>query len=205
MVKKIGQGEIFGLALVFVILILGIVIYGKYKALHPDIQKNVFKDSQMDVLAKNTLTSVRYLSTGCDLDSEDDSLQNLLAYCFDFTTSESGSNPQIDCGGPTTVNACEYAIEVFNTTLQTFFRKNTTLDKTIIAPLPFSLTFYNDRFPLVGVHNVTLTNIEDFGLSLNESNSSYYLKKRWKKANGGFLIIPTTKRPVELLFDIYYF
>ena len=207
MFTKKGQGEIFGLALVFVILILGIIVYAQFKALNPDLEKNSFKDGQFDVLAKNTLTSIRYMSTGCFVQSKDDSLQALLGYCFDFSNAPD-HDPLITCkddfGSDFEVGSCSYAMELFNSTLQSFFNKNVTEDRTSIAPIPFSLTFTNEHFQLEKVHNVTLTNMYDFGISLNRSSTDYYKKKRYQKANGGFFILPTGKRPVELEFDVYY-
>jgi len=45
--EKRGQGEIFGIALFFVIIIIGIIIYGRFAALNNLREDNVQKEEKI--------------------------------------------------------------------------------------------------------------------------------------------------------------
>ncbi len=198
---KKGQGEIFGIALFFVVLIVGIIIYSNIQLLQTSTDEDSFESRQYEILSADALNALKKMSTSCSVEQNKDSLEDLIRYCFDYA-STSQSYPTIVCDDGVERNACEYSFEILNSSLQKLFHN--TSSKALVAPIPFSLLITNPEFEHVTWHNKTISNVENFGLSLNRSNESFYLRKQYNRENAGFDIITTGRRSVELTFDVYY-
>lgn len=198
---KKSQGEVFGIALFFVVLIVGIIIYSNVQLLQNSQSDDSFESRQYELLSADALNALKKMSTSCPVEQNKDSLEDLIRYCFDYASTPS-SDPTITCEGGVERNACEHSFMILNKSLQRLF-KNTS-EEALVAPVPFSLFITNPEFEHVIWHNKTISNVEDFGLSLNRSEDNFYLRKQYNRENAGFDIITTGRRSVELTFDVYY-
>lgn len=195
-----AQGEIFGIALFFVVIIVGIIIYANISALQPDVEEDSFKSKQYEILSSDSLNALKKVSTGCEVERDKSSLEDVIRYCFDYARNKQ-DDPSIMCDSGEE-RACAYSFELLNDSLHSLFNANSS--KALVASIPFSLELDNSGFEHEVWHNRTITNVDDFGLSLDRSNSSFYLKKRYQRKNAGFDVITTGRRNVELTFDVYY-
>ena len=202
---KKAQGEIFGVALFFVVIIVGIIIYANISALQPDMEEDSFKSKQYEILSSDALNGLKKMSTSCQIEQDKDSLEDLIRYCFSYA-SGSEDDPVIECqssdGGTETRRACEHSFELLNKSLHNLFDANTS--EAIVAPIPFSLELSNPDFEHEQWHNRTITNVGEFGLSLEREDDNFYLRQNYQRKNAGFDVITTGRRDVELNFNVYY-
>lgn len=195
--KKKSQGEIFGIALLFVVIIIGVIIYGQFQAVKPDRNLDVKKEAEYLILAQSTLNSIKKISTGCQIDSSTDSLEALVSYCMDNSRTQT-TNPKIQCGSEEK-DSCSYSIEIINKTLFNLFGNNSP----IIGNIPFSVTistpFYQHR-----ILNGTYENLDQIKFRGEILTLENYLQNGFRRVSSGREIIPTQKRAVELILNLYY-
>lgn len=199
---KKSQGEIFGIALIFVLVILGVLFYGKFQTLHNIRESGEDSDASRkhQILSETTLNSLLDMSTGCYVERNRDSLQDLISYCVENSNhlSPLSPGPNITCTSDVGIQAsCAYAITLLNDSLNGFFNDSG------IGKIPFKLVVYMDK-SLVGTYmDRNLTNFGDNfnGRIINESN---YRKNRYSRAAPGFRVWPTAKRDVTFELYIYY-
>ncbi len=225
---KKGQGEIFGLALVFVVLILGIIIYSQFSLLNPKYEEDSFKEQRYKALAENTILSIKKVSTKCSVQTGKNSLEDLINYCLSYATSNE-HDPDITCDDGDVVNSCEYSFRVLNKTLQSLFEKNG--DGIANAGYPFSLYIENPNLNHKVWHNRTITNMHvsdltetpydyegstrDITLYVTNYNFSsisfddrndpkYYLRNGYNRVNAGKDTLTTGRVNLEFSLDFYY-
>lgn len=196
---KKSQGEIFGIALLFVIIIIGVLIYGQIQANKPQREVDVKKEAEYSLLAQSTLNSLKKISTGCQVERGDDSLEALITYCMDFSSNQD-DNPQIICNNDEEKLSCSYAIQIINNSLQNIFHNQTP----VIGHIPFSIDIFSPDYGHT-VLNGTPNNMNSFISSGNqELNLSNYIQSNYKRVSSGRESIPTQKRAVEIILSLYY-
>lgn len=200
-----SQGEIFGIALFFVVIIIGVIVYANFQAIEQSGETEEFEEKQFEILSADSINGLKKMSTNCEVEQNRDALEDVIRYCFDNARSDE-DDPIIECeqesGGTVEKSACSYSYEILNTSLHNLFNEDS--DEALVAPIPFSLELTNPSFEHEQWHNRTITNLGDFGLSLNRSKGNFYLDEEYRRNNAGFDVITTGRREVELTFDIYH-
>ena len=197
LVLKRAQGEVFGIALFFVVLIIGIIIFATISSMSPDTEVDSFTQRQYSLLATDALNSIKKMSTECEIERGRNSVEDLMRYCFETARSVE-DDPLVVCNGDERP-ACEYSLHLINESLHKFFGE----DDALVVSIPFSLSF-DAHFEHEVYSNTTLTNVEDFDMSLDRSDSDHYLRRGYVRENAGFDIISTRRREVEFVFDVYH-
>lgn len=217
-----GQGEIFGLALVFVLLIFGVIIYGQFKALEPTFNEDSITATKYKVLSENTISSLKKISTPCSVQTGKNTLSDLMRYCMEFS-DQPDEVPLLDCNvdgnGVVTIPVCEYAFETLNTSIQTLLN-----EEEGIGEFPFSLHIFANGLEHEMWHERIITNINDSNfqftdilnlpllvssekiqtISLNRSKQNYYLKKGFSRVNAGKDELTSGRKSLEFELNIYY-
>lgn len=192
---KRSQGEIFGIALMFVIIIIGILVYAKIKALNPDRNEDLGQENEYKILAEGTLNTILDLSTGCYVERGKDRTRDIINYCLEY--SFSGTDPIIECKG-TTIQACKYSINSINTTLQTLFNDSG------VGKIPFFMSINIPANPNSLLSNKTLTNFGKVQISDTIITEENYRKNNYKRAPSGIKTWATAQRNVEFELYLYY-
>jgi len=195
---KKSQGEIFGVALMFVIIILGIVIYGKYSALDPNNHKNPLLEKRYKILSESTLNTILKKSTNCYPERNKDSVTDLIKFCVE--NSIGNNQPSISCEGSVgfQANSCDYAIEVLNQTLINLY--NNSNNKFHI---PYVLNIYLEENISSPLRSVTISNFGSVKLA-NQLITFSNHRKLVNKAPSGLYSIPSSKRQIKFDFSLYY-
>ena len=203
--SKKSQGEIFGIALLFVIIIIGILVYGKIEALHPHNDANIQQENKYKVLAEGTLGSILKMSTGCDVERNRDEIVDLIDYCIE-NSREAYSDPSIKCENGSIVNSCSYALKLINESLFGF------LNTSVLGPIPFkmSINLDSDRKSIL---NTNFTNFGQFKYGnkilvetnpTNDKNKISYLDAGYNRAPSGIRAWATAKRNINFELFLYY-
>lgn len=193
-IKK-TQGEIFGMALVFVLLFLGIMIYARFSALtekKSDSQSNV----KYEILAEKSLDSILLMSTGCQVEHGKDSLKNLISYCLNSGYSAT-DNPVISCDDGSH-QSCSYAKEIINKTLWQMFNSSSG-----IGHFPFEFRM-NTTSVTTLLSNIYFTN---FGYVKYRDSTIDTTNRRsfdFVTASSGPASLPTSRRAVQFELNVYH-
>jgi len=194
--KKRSQGEIFGLALMFVVIIIGIIVYAKIKAINGVDETNTKIEGEYKILAEGTLNTILKVSTECYVERNKDSVKDLINFCL--ANEYSGIDAEITCNGVSR-QSCDYAKEILNNTVYKLFNSSEG-----IGNIPFELKIDIPANEETLLSNVTFTNFNDFeykGQTINQSNRR---KFRYKRAPSGLITWPTAHRAIEFELYLYY-
>ncbi len=204
-VKK-SQGEIFGVALLFVVIIVAIIIFGQIKIFSPqDMGEKSQKSEKYQEVAAGTLDSILSMSSGCEVERGKDTIYDLIEFCennYDTT------DPVISCVDESTeFGACEKTIKVLNNTLFTLFN-NTNKDKGV-GQMPFKLIISTDDTSLVQKKLVgNLTNFGTFKYKINGNVETItelnYAKLGYNRAPSGLSTKNTAKRNINIELWLYF-
>jgi len=193
---KKSQGEIFGIALMFVVIIFGIIIYAKVVALNPDSQKDLVKESKYKILAEGTLNTILKQSTGCYAERNKDSLIDLINYCL---YNHNGEFARVDISCDTGIqDACTYPIKILNDSLINLYNNSNNY------MIPFYLTIYLDDYSKTSLSNVNITNFGDIKYKENLIMKDNYRKLGFSKAPSGLISVPTSYRNIDFELALYY-
>ncbi|MCA9486827.1 MAG: hypothetical protein H6500_00840 [Candidatus Woesearchaeota archaeon] len=198
MSKKRGQGEIFGIALLFVIIVLGIIIYTQIKLVSPQTQENLQTEKEYKILAQSTLNTMLTVSTGCVVERDDESLKDLINYCIAMSSSSS-SDPELVCKEGT-VSSCTHAKAVSKASLDTLF----TGENAIIGNIPYELTFTMPDYLTHSLGNLTISNFDEIsvkGITLTKDN---YRKLGYKKTPSYPAAWATADSDMRVQLYLYY-
>jgi hypothetical protein len=221
--SKKAQGEIFGLALVFVLLIFGVVIYGQIQASKPTFNEDSLTSAKYKILSENTISSLKKLSTPCSVQTGKNTLSDLMRYCMEFADNTQ-QDPELQCDTDNdeiieNVPICAYAFETMNKSIQSLLNKGTG-----IGEFPFSLHIFANGLEHEIWHERVITNINDTDnavssglslpllvsskkidyISLNKSNSKYYLKNGYSRVNAGKDELTSGSKSLDFELNIYY-
>ena len=194
--KKRSQGEIFGLALMFVVIIIGIIVYAKIKAINGLDEENIKVEGEYKILAEGTLNTVLKVSTDCYVERNKDSLKDLINFCL--ANEYSGMDAQITCDGDTK-DSCGYAKKILNDTMYKLFNSSEG-----IGNIPFELKMDIPANNETLLSNITFTNFGDFKYKGQIINNSNRKKFRYKRAPSGLISWPTAQRAIEFELYLYY-
>lgn len=200
MIKKLSQGEIFGLALVFVLIVLGIIIYAQYKALNPSTEKDIILENKYKIISESTLNSILKLSTGCYVERGRDTVKDLVNYCLEG--SFSGSDPLIFCDSyGTDVPACQTALSALNQSLFIMFTQGG------VGEIPYYLIVDVPRESTSLLSVNSHDNFSNFGtISLNGDivDIDNYRNLGFKRVSSGLKTWPTAQGNVEFELQLFY-
>lgn len=196
MIKKKSQGEIFGIALMFVIIIIGIIVYAQIKKLNPDNAGDELQEGKYKILSEGTLNTVVKLSTGCYVERGKDTVQDLINYCLE--NSFSGNNPRFRCSPTNQVYACDESIDILNDTISELFNNK-------LGGIPYLLLIDTPANPTSRLHNKTITNFGSIqtpdGNIITEDN---YRRLGYKRAPSGLKTWSTAQRNINFELYLYY-
>lgn len=198
MTTKKSQGEIFGIALMFVVIVIGILVYGKIKALHPDNSIDEKTLGKYKILAEGTLNSIIKLSTSCPIQRDQDKVLDLIDYCVE-NSYPSNPDPDVTCG-EVEKPSCSYVKEIFNDSLNTIFNNSN------LGNIPYKLIVNLDADP-TSILNFNLTNFGNVtfrGKVINETGKNSYLSMGFKRAPSGLRTWATAKRNIDFQLYLYY-
>ncbi len=203
MKTKKSQGEIFGIALMFVVIIIGILVYGKIKALNPDNSINEKTEGKYKILAEGTLNSILKMSTSCPIQRNQDRVLDLIDYCI-TNSYKNNPDPKVICydenGIEKKMNSCSYVIEIFNSTLQTIFEKENLGE----IPFKLSISLVSDKDSILNTNLTNFGNVTFRNKIINESGSNSYRKLGFKRAPSGLRTWATAKRNIDFELYLYY-
>lgn len=194
MLKK-SQGEIFGIALMFVVIIVGILIYGQVKSVIDVGEENDEKKYRYEVLADGMMNTMLKMSTGCNAFRNQDKIEDLIFYC-EYRWDYSEPDPEITCKNGDIENSCSLIIDTLNATLLNL------LNESNIGPIPYKLVVSapNDESSL----NLNMSNFGSYkyrGIVITEDN---YLKNGFKRVSSGPRKVQTSRRNVDFELFLYY-
>ncbi len=197
-----AQGEIFGIALVFVILVLGIVIFSQIQTLSPKEQVDIVQDEKYDIISEGSLNSILKLSSGCYVERNRDSVRDLINFCLE--NSFSGFDPDIECkidGSFEIKSACSYSLELINNSLKSIFTVGN------VARIPYDLIVDVPRNDdsLLNLKNIEpLNNFGNFTFNDELLTSENYRKFGLKRVSSGLKTWPTAQGNIEFELRLYY-
>lgn len=194
---KRSQGEIFGIALLFVIILVGILLYTQIKALDPNRDGDLQQDGEYKLLAESTLNTILETSTGCYVERGRDSVQDLINFCMEY--SYSGSDPTYRCEfSSTPIRACEHSIKVLNDTLYSLFNTST------IGAIPFELQIYVPANNQSIMHGTQLSNFGEVKTGSSVVDKENYRGLGFKRAPSGLRTWATAQRNIDMELYLYY-
>jgi hypothetical protein len=204
--KKTGQGEIFGVALMFVVIVIGVIIFSQIKAFSQD--ENTDTKVKYEILAQSSLETVLKTSSGCNVDggSGEDSIQDLINVCL---ARDRGSDSEVGCdlnkdGDEDDLGeeiyVCEYAIKLLNKSLYNVFNGINAL----IADIPFFLDIDLNSDATSTLTSQNITNFGDYlyrNIIINHTN---YRDLGYNKASSDLKPWATAQRDIKVVLALYY-
>lgn len=195
-----SQGEIFGIALLFVVIIVGILVYSQIKALNPDRGDSYQREAEYEILAERTLNTMLSMSTGCYVERGRDSVKDLVNFCLDYTYS--GNDPTMDCfDNGEEIKVCQYTLDIINTTLLSLFNKS---QDSFIGEIPYQMSIYVPHNMNTKLSNVSFTNFGQISYRNDILDTNSYRKFGFKRATSGLITWATSQRNVEFELYLYY-
>lgn len=191
-----SQGEIFGIALLFVVIIIGIIVYSQIKNIKSSDETNLQQQGEYKILAESSLNALLKSSTGCEVERGRDSLKDLINYCLE--NEYSGIDPEIECDG-VTEPACQYVKDYLNESLMIIFNSSKG-----VAIIPYEVNLDIPANNLSLMANQKFTNLGTFkhkDTILTEDNRR---RLGYKRAPSGLISWATAQRAIEFELYLYY-
>lgn len=190
-----AQGEIFGVALFFVIIIVGIIVYIQIQAFTPDRDADLQQEAEYKILAEGSMNTLLELSTGCFVERGQDSIQDLINFCLEY--SFVGDDPQFTCSsGP--VLACEHSMELLNDSL--FGLYNSSVLGPILYEMRIEVPANEDSL----LNQVVLTNFGQYQYRGQNVTYDNYRDLGFKRAPSGLKTWATAQRNINVELYLYY-
>jgi len=199
-----SQGEIFGIALLFVIIILGLIIYSQFAALDDYTEDEDLTRQQYNTLALNTRDAIMDMSTGCSggrIHGGDDTLADLARVCV-TRSSTAHSDPEIECeidGSNQTVGSCSHFKNLLNSTLYNLFNNSNTTE------IPFELHGELDLYG--GDHkldNLTVSNLGELEVGGQTVDEDNYIQQGFRRSTSGYTAIGAGVEDFHIELFVYY-
>jgi len=195
-VSKRSQGEIFGIALMFVVIIIGVLVYGKYAMLDGNDDVDILQEGEYKILAEGALNTILKMDIGCEVERGRDSVKDLINFCLE--NEYSGIDPEVKCEDGRFLS-CEHAVNILNDTLFEVF--NSTKG---IGMIPFELSLDIPANSRSLLFNQSFTNFGSFKLGNRVVTSDNYRKLGYKRAPSGLISWSSSQRGVEFELYLYY-
>ena len=205
-----SQGEIFGVALMFVLIVLGLIIYSQVKSLDPQREELSQQEEEYKILAQTTLNTLMKSSSGCVTRGDEDSIKNLINLCIDNSYRNTDTDVQCDTGEEM---ACKHAKFLISSKLNRFFNttQNSSGDeiKPLIGEIPFYISFeLPDKKDFTLIHGFNYSNHKTFYENTSElsfEDSEKELRKLgYKRAPSGLYTWATSKREFNINLYLHY-
>lgn len=196
-----SQGEIFGVMLFFVILILGFYLYSEFRAVYSIEEQDSILQSETEILVESVMQHLKTVEIECFRNRRLSGV-DLLNFCVD-NTGLTESQYTISCTHPPNdVEVCQTFLNSFNHSLHQLFSGVGNQDPIHgLRPFSFRIIPSNDiRYPHL---NKSFDNLEQFDLSLNASDPNYYLRQRFSRISSDFQNIPTNQGRFE--FELFFY
>ena len=194
-----SQGEIFGVALLFVLILLGFLLYTQFK---DDTNYDSKKDDSYKILADTTLNSLLKTSSNCYIKRSLGLVEDLVYQCI-YDSFLYNSNPYYSCGS-SNKNICSHSKDLINKTLLNLY--NTS--NFSIGPTPYELrVVINDYsgsdndFPF---HNEIYTNFGSVTYLENVITKANYRKYKYKRVSSKPITFKTIAGDIEFELYLYY-
>lgn len=194
-----SQGEIFGIALMFVLIILGIIVYGQISSLSPDRDEESAEGLKYTLLAQTALDTIREMSTGCYVERNKDSVSDLIDYCI--SNSFGDTDPVIECDHGEEM-ACEYSARIIDSTLSKLF-VNTADSDAVIGEIPYTFSIELD-YDGASLNGLILTEEGSKTEEENEVRKNELRKDRYQRASSGIYVWESSYREVFVDLNLYY-
>jgi hypothetical protein len=199
--KSKSQGEIFGVALLFVIIIIGFIVFTQIKATKDFDNHDPKQEGKYEILAKGTLNTILKTSTGCYVERHSDSIKDLINYCLENDNYYADIDPEIQCGSET-YNACEHAITLINYTLRNLY--NDSDSPVSLGNIPYKMHMDLPSNQNTYLSNKTFTNLCDFEYKGNQICEEDLSKYGYKRVPSGLISFPTSDRNIKFELFLYY-
>ena len=206
--QKRSQGEIFGIALMFVLIILGIIVYSQISKFSPDRDSQDANGLKYQLLAQTTLDTLMEMRTGCFVERNKDSVSDLLNYCI---SNDYGDGAEIECSDENLpVNSCEYSVSIIQDTLESLFENQNMQDsdknndiEAIIGEIPYTFSLELD-YEGANLNGLILTEIGSLTEQENDLRKNELRNKRYQKAPSGIYVWESSYREVYVDLNLYY-
>ena len=189
--KKKSQAEMFGIALFFVVIIFGIIIFTNITNLNRIREKDKFKIKEYEILANDLSNALVASSVDCDI--KENTFLEVVEKCV--TTKDI-----LTCGG-IPISSCDKAVKHLNNTL--FYLLNNTIEDKGLTNIPFYLEMEeveNKNSKL----NVNITNFGQYNYKGKIINRSNYRKYNFQRQTPeGPIIIKEGGSTVKIYFELY--
>lgn len=200
-----SQAEIYGVALMFVVVILGVVVYSSWseKFGQSESKQDLLKKQSYKRLVTNSVYSIMATSTGCIYEGEKDSIFNVIEYCLANSYSGSSYDPQITCMEPSsgfvTRPACELSKDLINRTLLNVFNSSEFLN----FPYVFRITTPQNSRSVF--YNLSFTNFGEFEFRGERVDESNFLRKGFSNmVSNDKDVYETSQGNLEIVLEVYY-
>lgn len=203
--KKKSQGEIFGIALMFVLIVLGLITYSQFKALDPKRDEDSFAQEEYKLLAQTTLNTIMQSSTSCEVERGKDSIKDLINYCL--RNSFGGPDPQIECE-QITVGACSHVEQKIEQTLQKLFTTTQNQNGDDIDPLigeiPYEFSIELPQESSAPLNGLQITNLGSFQYKNNIITQTNLRDFGYQRAPSGTFTFSTNYYEIYIDLYLYY-
>lgn len=199
-----SQGEIFGIMLFFVILILGFFLYSEFRTVFSIQEQDAILISEGEIIAQSMIEHLKTLRIQCYEDRIVDG-NRLLNLCVDHTglTNREHNitcqihNPSVE------IEVCSTFLNLMNSSLHILFNGTSDIEP-LHSPKAFTLRVIPSNDIRYSHLNVTIDNLHEYDLSLNRSEDNYYLRRGYSRVSSEFQNIPTNQGRFEFELSFYY-
>ncbi|MCH8519537.1 MAG: hypothetical protein LAT82_02175 [Nanoarchaeota archaeon] len=199
-----SQGEIFGIMLFFVILVLGFFLYSEFRSVYTVQSQNEILISENEIIAQSMIEHLKTLRVDCYRTRTLDGVR-LLNLCVDNTgLTQRSHNITCESTSPSfELEVCSTFLNLMNSSLHLLFN-GTTDNEPLHSPKAFTLRVIPSNDIRYSHLNVTMDNLQEYDLSLNISEENYYLRRGYSRVSSEFQNIPTNQGRFEFELSFYY-
>lgn len=176
-----AQGEIFGIALLFVVIILGIVLFSKMGLLEGE--QDPIQDKTYQILAQSSLDMMLKTSTGCEIERGQDEILDLIMFCIGHSY-----RPTLTCEDGRVINICDESKFLLNESLSIYFHNVTNHS---FGPILYYLDIWSpDALSHQEYESLNFTNAY-LGTGIPSTSGDYYSYRNTFPVPGERLSAPT--------------
>ena len=206
-----SQGEIFGIMLFFVIIIIGILISTQLKLFSTDRESDSFEKNRNNELAKGVLKTILDSNTNCNIDKRGNKLEDIIDYCIEYYKPNTNTDPEVTCeieknDGTTSEEekaSCDLALTKITQSLKNIFKEtNPPSPPPLLGERYYSLEIEVLDAEIKELENEQCKELNHLPNSPQECNKNYRLPG-YNRASTSRQI-ETSKETVEFRLFIYY-
>ncbi|MFP4401644.1 MAG: hypothetical protein ACLFPL_00285 [Candidatus Nanoarchaeia archaeon] len=200
---KQSQGEIFGIMIFFVVLTIGFLLYSQFQVVYSQEEQDSILETETQIIVESVVQHLKSTQIQCFENSQLSGV-DLLNRCVD-NTGLSYSKYNLTCADQGyEIEVCSAFLNTLNSTLLQLFNSTSYGDN---EPLHSSKVYTLRIIPSNDVRythlNKTISNLNEYNLSLNSSDENYYLRRGYSRISADFQNIPTNQGRFELEMSFY--